>query len=64
MVEEVKGCQLEVAAPRYEKVSDVVESKVFFACKNLIPRRMHQNGFLIGQIIAKCHSFPNMYDML
>ena len=23
-----------------------------------------QNDFLIGQIIAKCHSFPNMYVML
>ena len=25
----------------YEKVSDVVESRVWFACKNLTPRRMH-----------------------
>ena len=25
---------------------------------------MHLNDFLIGQIIAECHSFPNMYDML
>ena len=48
----------------YEKVSDVVESTVCFASKNLMPRRMHKNGFLIGQIIAKCHSFPNVYDML
>ena len=25
---------------------------------------MHRNGLLIDQIIAKCHSFPNIYDML
>ena len=25
---------------------------------------MHWNDFLIGQVIAECHSFPNMYDML
>ena len=48
----------------YEKVSDVPESKVWFASKNLTPSRMHYNDFLICQIIAKCHSFPNMYDML
>ena len=48
----------------YEKVSDVPESRVWFASKNLTPCRMHLNDFLIAQIIAKCHSFPNMYDML
>ena len=44
--------------------SDVGESWVWFASKNLTPCRMHWNAFLIAQIIAKCHSFPNMYDML
>ena len=53
-----------VVKGRYEKVSDVVESRVWFASKNLMPPRMQSNGLLIGQIIAKCHSFPNMYDML
>ena len=48
----------------YEKVSDVPECRVWFASKNLTPYRMHLNDFLRGQIIAKCHSFPNMYDML
>ena len=48
----------------YEKVSDVTESWVWFAYKNLTPCRMQENDFLIGQIIAKCHSFPIMYDML
>ena len=48
----------------YEKASDVPESRVWFASKNLTPCRMHLNDFLIAQIIAKCHSFPNMYDML
>ena len=41
----------------YESLSDVGESRVWFASKNLTP-------FLIAKIIAKCHSFPNMYDML
>ena len=44
----------------YESFSDVGESRVWFASKNL----MHWNAFLIAQIIAKCHSFPNMYGML
>ena len=34
----------------YENVSDVVESRVWFASKNLTPRRMHINGFLIAKI--------------
>ena len=48
----------------YNSLSDVPESRVWFASKNLTPCRMHWNDFLIGQIIAECHSFPNMYDML
>ena len=48
----------------YDSFSDVPESRVWFASKNLTPCRMHWNDFLIGQIIAECHSFPNMYDML
>ena len=56
--------QEHATGPRYEKVSDVTESRVWFASKNLTPCRMHYNGLLIGQIIAKCHSFPNVYDML
>ena len=32
--------------------------------KNVAPLRMHLNWVQIAQIIAKCHSFPNMYDML
>ena len=48
----------------YDSLSDVPESRVWFASKNLTPCRMHWNDFLIGQIIAECHSFPNMYDML
>ena len=48
----------------HEKVPDVPESGLWFASKNLTPCIMHLNGFVIGQIIAKCHSFPNMYDML
>ena len=48
----------------YDSLSDVGESRVWFASKNLTPCRMHLNDFLIAQIIAKCHSFPNMYDML
>ena len=48
----------------YEKVTDVVGGRVWFASKNPTPCRMHWNDFLISQIIAKCHSFPNMYDML
>ena len=47
----------------YDSFSDVPESRVWFASKNLTPCRMHWNDFLIGQIIAECHSFPNMYDM-
>ena len=49
---------------QYDSFSDVGESWVWFASKNLTPCRMHWNAFLIAQIIAKCHSFPNMYDML
>ena len=48
----------------YDSFSDVPESRVWFASKNLTACRMHWNDFLIGQIIAECHSFPNMYDML
>ena len=48
----------------YESLSDVGEGRVWFASKNLTPCRMHWNAFLIAQIIAKCHSFPNMYGML
>ena len=48
----------------YDSFSDVKESRVWFSSKNLTPCRMHWNDFLIAQIIAKCHSFPNMYDML
>ena len=48
----------------YESFSDVGESRVWIASKNLMPCRMHWNAFLIAQIIAKCHSFPNMYGML
>ena len=48
----------------YDSCSDVGESRVWFASKNLMPCRMHWNAFLIAQIIAKCHSFPNLYDML
>ena len=48
----------------YDSFSDVPESRVWFASKNLTPCRMHWKDFLIGQIIAECHSFPNMYDML
>ena len=48
----------------YESFSDVGESPVWFASKNLKPCRMHWNAFLIAQIIAKCHSFPNKYGML
>ena len=48
----------------YESFSDVGESRVWFASKNLTPCRMHWNAFLIAQMIAKCHTFPNMYGML
>ena len=48
----------------YDSFSDVGESRVWFASKILTPCRMHWNAFLIAQIIAKCHSFPNMYGML
>ena len=48
----------------YDSFSDVGESRVWFASKNLTPCTMHRNAFLIAQIIAKCHSFPNLYDML
>ena len=44
----------------YDSFSDVGESWVCFASKTLTPCRMHWNAFLIAQIIAKCHSFPNM----
>ena len=48
----------------YDSFSDVGESRVWFPSKNLTPCRLHSNAFLIAQIIGKCHSFPNMYDML
>ena len=48
----------------YESFSDVGDIRVWFASKILTPCRMHWNAFLIAQIIAKCHSFPNMYGML
>ena len=48
----------------YEFFSDVGEIRVWFASKILTPCRLHWNAFLIAQIIAKCHSFPNMYGML
>ena len=48
----------------YESFSDVGEIRVYFASKILTPCRMYWNAFLIAQIIAKCHSFPNMYGML
>ena len=53
-----------VVISSYESFSDAGESRVWFASKNLTPCMMHLNDFLIAQIIAKCHSFPNMYDML
>ena len=49
---------------KYESLSDVGEIWVWFASKILTPRRMHWNAFLVAQIIAKCHSFLNMYGML
>ena len=48
----------------YDKVSDIVESWVWFTNKTLTPRRMHYNGFLIAEIDRWCINFPNMYDML
>ena len=48
----------------YESFSDGGEIRVYFASKILTPCRMHWNAFLIAQIIAKYHSFPNMYGML
>ena len=45
-------------------VADVGEIRVWFASKILTPCRMHWNAFLIAQIKAKCHSFPNMCGML
>ena len=48
----------------YESLSDVGEIRVWFASKILTPCRMHWNAFLIAQIKAKCHSFPNMCGML
>ena len=53
-----------VSGNRYESFSDVGEIRVSFASKILTPCTMHWNAFLIAQIIAKCHSFPNMYGML
>ena len=47
----------------YESSSDVGEIRVWFASKILTPCRMHWNDFLIAQIIAKCHSFPNVCDI-
>ena len=40
----------------YDSLSDVGESQVWFASKNLTPCWMHWNDFLIGQIIAECRS--------
>ena len=48
----------------YDSLSDVPESRVWFASKKLTPCRMHWNDFLICKIVAECQSFPNMYDML
>ena len=48
----------------YDSFSDVGESQVWCASKNMTPCRMHWNAFLTAQFIAKCHGFPNMYDML
>ena len=36
-----RGNMTKVVKGRYEKVSDVVESRAWFASKNLTPRRMH-----------------------
>ena len=44
----------------YDSLSDVPESRVCFASKNLTPCRMHWNAFLIAQIIAKCHRFRGL----
>ena len=41
----------------YDSLSDVPESRVCFASKNLTPCNMLWNDFLIGQFIAECHSF-------
>ena len=49
---------------RLFSLSNVGESRICFASKNLTPCGMHWNAFLIDQILAECHSFPNMYDML
>ena len=51
---------LKVLESSYDSFSDVGENRVYFASKILTPCRMHWNAFLIAQIIAKCHSFPNM----
>ena len=59
-----KTVRLQQRASKYESLSDVGERRVWFASKKLTPCRMHWNAFLIAQIIAKCHSFPNKYDML
>ena len=51
----------------YEKVSDVPKSRVCHTQYGLpakIWRLVGCTDFLIGQIIAKCHSFPNMNDTL
>ena len=48
----------------YDEVSDLVFNRLHCVSKALTPPRMHENGFEIGQIIAECHSFPDMYDML
>ena len=34
-------CAYNISVSVYEKVSDVPESRVWFASKNLTPRRMH-----------------------
>ena len=51
---------------------DVVKTRGQILCsirlkcvsKNLMPRRMLKNSFLIAQIIPWNNSFQNMYDML
>ena len=52
--------QFRAAETAYDSLSDVGENRVYFASKILTSCRMHWNAFLIAQIIAKCHSFPNM----
>ena len=60
----ISGPCLSLCILVYDSLSDVGESRVCFASKNLTPCRMHWNDFPIAQIKAECHTFPNMYDML